>query len=122
MNVKVNEKISIPLPLIIFITVLVAYYLINPKPSNLFQHYVYIADSFLKGHTDIIDKPWHYGDYILRNGKVFFQYGPAPAIFLMPLVIFFKTNFSQTYVSMIIGAINAVLIYKLLLRKHAAVQ
>lgn len=108
------KKFSLFLPAIIFFIVFAVYFFVNPHPSNLFQHFVFIADSFLHGHFDILNLPYHYGDYISVNNKTYFQYAPAPALVLLPLVYLFKTNLSQTYVSMIFGAINAVLVFILL--------
>ncbi len=104
------------IPVGIFLLVLLLYFLANPHPLNLFRHYVFMADAFLHGRFDIIHPPWDLGDYITIKDKIYYQYGPAPAIILMPLVYIWKTNVSQTFVSMIFGALNAVLVYKLLER------
>lgn len=108
------------LPAVIFTAVLAVYFLANPRPSNLFQHFVFMADSFLYGHFDMINLPWHYGDSIIIDNKAYSQFGPSPAFLLLPLVYFLKTAISQTYVSMIFGAFNAVLVFILLGRLKVA--
>lgn len=108
------KKFFLLLPAIIFFAVLEVYFLANPHPSNLFRHFVFMADSFLHGHFDILNPTWDLGDKVIFNNKTYFQFGPAPAFVLLPLVYLWKTNVSQTYVSMIIGSLNAVLVFILL--------
>lgn len=106
------------MPAVIFFIVLALYFLANPHPLNLFRHFVFIADAFLHGHFDILNPPWDLGDYTTFNNKIYYQYGPTPALVLLPLVYLWKTNVSQTYVSMIIGSLNAALVFILLGRLH----
>ena len=102
------------LPVIIFIVVLTVYYFTNAQTANLFRHFVFIADAFLHGRFDILNPSFDLGDRVIVDNKIYFQFGPVPALILLPLVYVWKTNVSQTYVSMVFGAFNAVLVFILL--------
>ncbi|KKS97809.1 MAG: hypothetical protein UV73_C0005G0086 [Candidatus Gottesmanbacteria bacterium GW2011_GWA2_43_14] len=108
------KRILFFLPLIIFISVLAVYFFTNQDTANLFRHFVFMADAFLHGRFDIANPTYDLGDRVIVNNRIYFQFGPAPAIILLPLVYIWKTNVSQTYVSMLFGALNSVLVYILL--------
>ena len=90
------------------------YYFSNLTPNDWYKHYVYLADSFIKGRVDVPQIPEFYQDVINFNGKKFLPFGPIPAVFLMPLVAFFGTGLSEVKVSMVIGAVNVVLVWLIL--------
>ena len=95
------KRILFFLPLIIFISVLAVYFFTNQDTANLFRHFVFMADAFLHGRFDIANPTYDLGDRVIVNNRIYFQFGPAPAIILLPLVYIWKTNVSQTYVSML---------------------
>ena len=90
------------------------YYFSNLTPNDWYKHYVYLADSFIKGRIDVPQIPEFYQDVINFNGKKFLPFGPIPAVFLIPLVAFFGTSLSEVRVSMVIGAVNVVLVWLIL--------
>src|SRR3990167_10058972 len=109
------------LPVIIFIVVFTVYYLTNAETTNMFRHFVFIADAFLHGRFDILNPSFDLGDRVIVDNKIYFQFGPVPALILLPLVYVWKTNVSQTYVSMDFGSLNAALVFILCVRLKISV-
>ena len=102
------------IPFLIFIVVFLVYFFSNLHPLGWYKHYVFLADSFLKGRLDVPQLPEYYQDVVFFNGKKFLPFAPAPAIFLMPLVAIFGTDLNQVRISMIIGTMNVVLMWLIL--------
>lgn len=77
------------------------------------QHFIYLSEAFLKGKF-YIDKefPCFY-DVILKNGKIFLPFGPAPAILLMPIVAVFGHSINEVILSVLSTIINALLVYSI---------
>ena len=90
------------------------YKYIYPEPRNWYDHYLYLTKSFLNGRVDIPDLPQFYHDKLEFEGNVYIPFPPAPSILLMPFVLL-QDNITQQQVSILIGAIDIVLIYLLLL-------
>jgi len=99
---------------LIFIVTFLIYFFSNLHPLDWYKHYVFLADSFLKGRVDVSQIPDFYQDVINFDGKKFLPFAPVPAFFLMPLVAIYGTSVSQVRISMIVGALNAVLIWLIL--------
>ena len=112
---KLEQK-PILFSFLIFLLALLIYYLSNLSPLDWYKHYVYLSDSFLHGRFDVPQLPEFYQDVINFNGKKFLPFAPAPAIFLIPLVAIFGTHLSQVWVSMVVGAVNTVLVWLILKR------
>src|SRR3989344_9066664 len=102
------------IPFLIFIVVFLVYFFSNLHPLGWYKHYLFLADSFLKGRLDVPQLPEYYQDVVFFNGKKFLPFAPAPAIFLMPLVAIFGTDLNQVRISMIIGTMNVVLMWLIL--------
>jgi hypothetical protein len=96
---------------------LAVYLASNPVRSNLYAHYVWQADAWLHGRTEIA---WPVSDGPVRNdyyhdvlpvpGKPGFAqipFPPLPAIVLMPAVALFGLNTDAELVAAFIGALNA---------------
>ena len=108
-------------PVVIFAGVLLIYYLSNPTPLGSpgqpwYQHYVYLADAFLNGTLDVssVGIPDFYQDTVTVGDSKYLPFPPGPTILLMPFVAIWGTGFSQIYFSMVLGALNAVLLWYLL--------
>ncbi len=86
---------------------------IYPEPRNWYDHYLYQARSFLQGRTDIPDLPEYFQDKITYAGKTYIPFPPMPALVLAPIAKFYPAVTEQQ-VSVIVGALNAVLIFILL--------
>lgn len=111
---KILKKKNFLILVLIFLISLSVYFLSNIKPQDWYKHYVYLASSFLQGRFDLPNLPSFYHDKVIFNGKIYIPFPPAPALILMPVVAIFGTSLNQSYISMIIGAINVVLIWLLL--------
>ena len=116
-----KNKIFFILVLIFLISLLV-YFLSNVKPQDWYKHYVYLASSLLQGRFDLPDLPSFYHDKIMIDNKIYIPFPPAPAFILMPLVAIWGTDFNQAFISMIIGAVNIILIWLLLQKLKIKIQ
>ncbi len=118
-------------PVLIFIATLSGYYLsatelFSREPANWFQHHVYLAEAMLNGNFDVgaAGIPDFYHDTIADGASKYVTFPPAPSVLLLPFVAIWGTDFpdvpllgtdfSQIYFSMILGAVNAVLLWYLL--------
>ena len=98
---------------LIFLGTFLIYKNIYPDPRNWYDHYLYQARSFLLGRVDIPDLPDYYQDKFELDGKIYTPFPPIPALFLAPIVKIFP-DITQQKVSIIVGALNAVLVFVLL--------
>jgi len=98
---------------LIFISVILIYKFIYPNPRNWYDHYRYLAESFLAGRVDVPNLPIFYQDSLEYQGKKYLPFPPIPALILAPIIAVGK-NTTQQQVSIIIGTLNAVLVFLLL--------
>lgn len=94
-------------------SVILIYQSIYPNPRNWYDHYKYLAQSFLKGKVDVSDLPQFYHDKVQVDGKIYLPFPPLPALVLAP-IISLCPSITQQQVSLFIGAINTVLVFFLL--------
>src|SRR5512143_479686 len=83
-------------------------------PVSLAPHYVYLAQSLLHGHTDLIQLPPVTYDLLHFNGQWFVAGSPMPSILMLPFVAIFGVGFSDVLFSVVLGAIDVALVYMLL--------
>lgn len=106
------------IPLFLFIGIFLIYKNIYQEPRNWYDHYLYLANSLLQGRVDIPELPEYYQDKIIVDGKTFIPFPPGAALLLMPFIVFAKTlvniEVTQQQVSVLMGAVDIVLIYFLL--------
>ena len=76
--------------------------------------YVYLAYSFLQGHTDLVELPESRYDLIEFKGKWYVPGGITPALLSLPFVILFGKGFSDVLFGVLVGATNAALMAVLL--------
>ena len=81
---------------------------------SLAPHYVYLAQSLLHGHVDLIQLPPTTYDLLQFNGRWFVAGSPMPSILMLPFVAIFGTGFSDVLFSIVLGAIDVALVYSLL--------
>lgn len=81
-----------------------------------YNYFTRLSESFLIGKLYITENPPWLNELIPINGRYYVVYPPMPAIVLMPYVFLFGEDSSQTRLSIILGAINAVLVYLLFKR------
>lgn len=84
------------------------------EPRNWYDHYLYLAKSFMKGRVDIPDLPSFYHDKLEFGGKIYVPFPPGAAFLLIPF-IYFKDTITQQQVSIIVAAFDVLLMYFLLL-------
>ncbi len=114
-NIALRNNLArrILLYFLIFLGTFLIYKNIYPDPRNWYDHYLYQARSFIDGRTDIPNLPDYFQDKIVVNGNTYTPFPPMPAILLTPIVKLWP-DVTQQQVSIIIGAINAVLVFILL--------
>ncbi len=88
---------------------------IYPNPRTWYDHYLYQAKSFMVGRTDIPNLPEYFQDKIVLNNKTYLPFPPMPAILLIPFIKFYP-NITEQTVSILIGTINTLLVFILLLK------
>lgn len=104
--------------LLIFFLVFFIYLLSNYRLKDHYKHQTYLAYSLLKGHFDLIDYPADfYHDVFYYQEKAYTAFSPFPILFLTPLVFFFGKNIPQILISILVGALNSVVLY-LILKKN----
>ena len=96
-----------------FISIILIYKFVYLNPRNWYDHYRYLAQSFLAGRVDIPNLPTFYQDSLEYQGKKYLPFPPVPALVLAPIIAVGK-NTTQQQISIIIGAINAILVFLLL--------
>lgn len=99
--------------LIFIITFLV--YAASAPADTPYDYFTRLSHAFLNGRLYLEENPPWLNELIPLDGKYYVVYSPMPAIILMPLSAF-GPNFLQTLFSIILGAINGVLIYILMRR------
>ncbi|MBI2020352.1 hypothetical protein HYS94_02925 [Candidatus Daviesbacteria bacterium] len=70
----------------------------------------------VKGRLYLTENPPHLNELIPIGDKYFVVYPPMPAILMIPLAAILDNNQFQTRVSIILGALNGVLVYLLFLK------
>jgi hypothetical protein len=111
---KILKRKDFLILILIFLTSLSVYFFSNPHPQDWYKHYVYLASSFLRGRFDLPNLPSFYHDKVIVNDKIYIPFPPTPAFILIPVVAIWGISTKQPYISMLIGAINIVLAWKLL--------
>lgn len=108
-EIKINY---LPIFLIILLCIISSLRILQ-FPVSRQNHYILLAESFLKGKFDL-SRPIPEntgGDIAFYNDKVFVFFGPLPAILLLPFVAFFKESISQHILGLILIPIDFYLIY-----------
>lgn len=111
----------------VFLTVFVLYqhlaFWVDWVHKNDFEYWDLLALQFLNGNLYLADSSisnFTTHDLTLHNGKWYVPIPPLPAILMMPVMLFAKPeNVFMGDVSMILGAMNAALVYVVLSRLTA---
>jgi hypothetical protein len=78
-----------------------------------YQQFVYLAKSFLDGHSYFTAVPEGWGDTSYYQGLHYWPLGPLPAIILMPFVAVFGMAVRQGYLLFMFNMLNLFLLYKI---------
>lgn len=85
---------------------------ISPFGVSSAPHYVYQAESFLRGRWDLTPpEPLH--DSITLHGNIYIVYPPFPALVMLPFVAMFGAHTSDIFITAVISALNLPLMYLL---------
>lgn len=98
--------------LLIFVTAL-AIYGASAFPNNAFDEQVRTARAWLHGTMEI-DAPDSYIEHAEFQGKKYALHPPMSAAVMVPFVALFGDNTNQVWVSVLIGAVDVVLVWMLL--------
>lgn len=101
----------------VFLLALLAYGLsaqVWSHAVSLAPHYVYLAQSLLHRHVDLIQLPPTTYDLLQYNGQWFVAGSPMPSILMLPFVAIFGVGFSDVLFSIVVGALDVALVYSLL--------
>jgi hypothetical protein len=105
--------------LLLFGFTLVAYALSSgsmlPRQS-LAPHFVYQADAFLHGQLALTSRPPNLNDWVFEHGRWYVSFPPFPAVLMVPFVALFGLAFDDTAFTVVFGALNVALLYRLLRR------
>jgi hypothetical protein len=75
------------------------------------QHFLYLAKSFLEGHTYFTVFPGRWDDTAYYLGRHYWPLGPFPAVVLMPFVWLFGWTMRQAYLLFFFNLLNLFLLY-----------
>ena len=94
-------------------------------PQSKATHYAYLAESFLKGRSDLDvsdDEARTLIELVPHAGKYYVVYPPMPAVLLMPFVFYFGKTFPTSALSILLAACSVALTYVLLRRYGIPIQ
>ena len=79
-------------------------------PASSFAYHNYLADAFLHGQLHLWLIPASLHDLSIYNERVYLNWGPFPAVLLMPFVALFGVQLSDIIVTITLGAVNVSLV------------
>jgi len=103
----------------LFIAFLIIYGLtagVSLERHSLAPHFVYLAESFLHGHLDLVHIPAPLYDLTPFEGRWYVSFPPLPALLMLPLVALRGLAVSDIAFSVVVGALNVALVYAVLAR------
>ncbi len=106
-------------PLRLFVVFLAIYGLtagVSLNRHSLAPHFVYLAESFLHGHLDLLHVPDPSYDLTPFGGHWYVSFPPLPALLMLPLVAVRGLAVSDIAFSVALGALNVSLFYVVLAR------
>ncbi|MFQ6100477.1 MAG: hypothetical protein ACE5OS_04500 [Anaerolineae bacterium] len=106
-------------PLHLFLVFLAIYGLtagVSLSRHSLAPHFVYLAESLLHGHLDLIHIPAPPYDLTPFEGRWYVSFPPLPALLMLPLVALRGLAISDVAFSVVLGAFNVSLFYIVLTR------
>lgn len=97
-------------PVLVFVAVLGIYIAATPHTNTAYRHFVYMAQAFLEGRTDLRHLPPHYHDVIRIGDRVYAPFPPVPAVLLMPVVALAGEGADQGRVGQFLAAAAAAVV------------
>jgi len=105
--------------LVLFFASLAAYALSSGtllSHQSLAPHFVYQADALLHGQLALRVQPPNLNDWVLLDGRWYVSFPPFPAVLMMPFVAISGLGFNDVAFTIVFGALNVALFYRLLRR------
>ena len=105
--------------LILFAVSLIAYAICSGgmlAHQSLAPHFVYQADAFLHGQLAVRGRPPNLNDWVLKDGQWYVSFPPFPAVLMMPFVALWGLELNDVWFTVVFGALNVALLYRLLRR------
>jgi hypothetical protein len=115
-DVKVRPNADRLITIAFVLVTFIVYFVSSRGEGAVFNYFVRLADAFVHGRLDVIDQPVHLAELVPWQGKWYVIFPPVPAVLLMPLVAIFGASFSQPLYSVLVGAINVGLAYRVFVR------
>ena len=82
--------------------------------QSLAPHFVYQAHAFLHGQLALaVDRPPNLNDWVFENGHWYVSFPPFPAVVMMPFVALAGLAFNDVIFTIVFGALNVALFYRL---------
>lgn len=101
------------LPAFFFLLTFSVYWLLGPR-DTIFINHVSQANNFLHGRLDLLPELSGYiTEPALKDGKMFLQHPPGPALILLPGVALVGLSLNQTLVSVILASMTGTLVYRI---------
>jgi 4-amino-4-deoxy-L-arabinose transferase-like glycosyltransferase len=98
--------------LLLFILTVIIYYL-SDAGNTPYDYFTKLSVAMLHGRIFLTNNPAWFNELIPLHGVFYVVYPPMPAILMLPAVLLFGQNFSQTLFSIFLGSLNVVLVYLL---------
>lgn len=108
--------------LLMIFSIVIFFYFLTSAGETPYNYFTRLSESLLSGKLYLTQNPPWLNELIPIDSKYYVVYPPMPAIILMPFVLLFKGNVSQTIFSIILGSLNVVLVYILLRRVIQSVK
>ena len=102
------------IPAGLFVLAVAVYAWLNNGREAQLDYFVPLADAFLHGRLGLTEMPSNLNELVPFNGLAFVVYPPMPAIILLPAVLLFGPGFDQAWASILLGAVNVVVMHALL--------
>jgi hypothetical protein len=79
-------------------------------------HFVWLADAFLHGQLHTTAAPPNLNDWVRIGDRWYVSFPPFPAVLMMPFVALEGLRFNDVAFTVVFGALNVALLYRLLRR------
>ncbi len=105
-----ENTFAIATSILIFLVAFIVYYFSTEGKPTPYNNFVRLADAFLHGRLYLTENiPWL--ELAIIDGKYYIVPPPLPAILILPIVTIFGLTTNQTLVSILIGSLNASLVF-----------
>lgn len=98
----------------LFLFSFLVFFLLNNKEFVWYNNYSYLSEALLNGRLWVDGMP-EYLESVSFGGHTYMHFAPGPSLLCLPFVALFGIRgFNIAYLSMVLGAANSVLFYRVL--------